>query len=112
MKTQRFAFCFPQWERALKAGDFVLMQSAMAIAEKHTLEQGTHRPCTQSPEKVNLDSSKSNNNESKHMKRLKLDILRNSTVSTQTTTWYIMLQKSEKAQKSIFKARLKAFLGV
>ena len=33
------------------------MQSA--IAEKHTLEQGTNQPCTQSLEKVNLDNSKS-----------------------------------------------------
>ena len=42
-----------------KACDFVLMQSA--IAEKHTLELGTHQPCTlTSPlEKVNLDNSKS-----------------------------------------------------
>ena len=40
-----------------KACDFVLMQSA--IAEKHTLELGTHQPCTQSLEKVNLDNSKS-----------------------------------------------------
>ena len=34
------------------------MQSA--IAEKHTLELGTHQPCTQSLEKENLDNSKSN----------------------------------------------------
>ena len=38
------------------------MQSA--IAEKHALEPGTHQPCTQSLEKVNLDNSKSNNNQS------------------------------------------------
>ena len=41
------------------------MQSA--IAEKHTLELGTHQPCTQSPEKVNLDNSRSNNNQSNNI---------------------------------------------
>ena len=50
------------------------MQSA--IAEKHTLERGTHQPCTQSLEKVNLDNSKSSNNQSKNIQRLKLDRLR------------------------------------
>ena len=48
------------------------MQSA--IAEKHTLELGTHQPCTQSLEKVNLDNSKSNdNNQSNNVQRLKLE---------------------------------------
>ena len=47
------------------------MQSA--IAEKHTLELGTHQPCTQSLEKVNLDNGKSNNNQTTYMQRLKLD---------------------------------------
>ena len=65
----------------MEAVDFTLMQSA--IAEKHALELGTHRPCTQSPEKVNLDNNKStsNNNQSNNMyrQRLKLDKLRNST---------------------------------
>ena len=64
------------------------MQSA--IAEKHTLELGTHRPCTQSPEKENLDNSKSNNNQSNNIQRLKLDRLRNSTW-TQTTSRDIVL---------------------
>ena len=52
------------------------MQSAIAKKKKrkHTLvlEQGTHRPRTQSPEKVNLDNSKSNNNQSNNIQRLKL----------------------------------------
>ena len=47
------------------------MQSV--IAEKHTLVLGTHQPCTQSLEKVNLDNSKSNNNQSNNIQRLKLD---------------------------------------
>ena len=47
------------------------MQSA--IAEKHTLELRTHQPCTQSLEKVNLDNSKSKNNQSNNIQRLKLD---------------------------------------
>ena len=63
------------------------------IAEKHTLELETHRPCTQSPEKLNLDNSKNNNNQSNNIQRLKLDRLRNSTL-TQTTTRNIVLQKS------------------
>ena len=78
--------------------DFALMQSA--IAEKHTLELGTHQPCTQSLEKVNFDNSKSNNNQSNNIQRLKLDKLQNSTW-TQATTLNIVLQKSwKKAQKS------------
>ena len=48
------------------------MQSA--IAEKHTLEQGTHQSCTQSLEKVNMDNSQSNNNQSNNIQRLKPDI--------------------------------------
>ena len=52
------------------------MQSA--IAEEHPLELGTHQPCTQSPEKVNLNNSKNNNNQSHNIQRLKLDRLRNS----------------------------------
>ena len=73
------------------------MQSA--IAEKHTLELGSHHPCTQSLEKVSLNNSKSNNNQSNHIQRLKLDRLRNSTW-TQATTQNIVLQKSwEKAKK-------------
>ena len=55
------------------------MQSA--IAEKHTLELGTHRPSTQSPEEVNFDNSKSNDNQLliNNIRRLKLDGFRNST---------------------------------
>ena len=49
------------------------MQSA--IAETHTLELRTHRPCTQSPEKVNLDNSRSKNNQSNNIQRLTLDRL-------------------------------------
>ena len=77
----------------LKVCDFALMQSA--IAEKHTLglEPGTHQLCTQSLQKVNMDNSKSNNNQSNNIQRLKLDKLRNS-ISTQATTQNIMLQKS------------------
>ena len=86
------------------------MQSA--IAEKHTIEQGTHQPCTQSLEKVNSDNSKSNNNQSNNIQRLKLDILRNSS-GTQATTQNIMLQKScKKAQKSFLKLYLKLFSGL
>ena len=84
------------------------MQSA--IAEKHTLELGTHQPCTQSVEKVNLDNSESNKNQSNNIQRLKLDKLRNSTW-TQATTQNIVLQKSWEKLK-IIKARFKAFLGV
>ena len=85
------------------------MQST--IAEKHTLELGTHQPCTQSLEKVNLDNSKSNNNQSYNIQRLKLDRFRNST-STQATTQNIVLQKSwKKAQKSFLKLDLKLFSG-
>ena len=45
-----------------------------AIAEKHTFkEPGTHQPCTKPLEKVNLDNSKSNNNnQSNNIQRLKL----------------------------------------
>ena len=76
------------------------MQSA--IAEKHTIEPGTHQPCTQSLEKVNLDNSKTNNNQSNNIRRLKLDRIQNST-GTQATTQNIMLQKScKKAQKSFW----------
>ena len=68
-----------------------------AIAEKHTLdfklELGTHQPCTQCLEKVNLENIKSNNNQSNNTQRLKLDRLRNSTW-TQATTQNIVLQKS------------------
>ena len=67
------------------------MQSA--IAEKHTLELRTHQPCTQSLEEANLDNSKSNNNQSSNIQRLKPDGLRNSTW-TQATTQNIVLQKS------------------
>ena len=49
------------------------MQSA--IAENYTLELGTHQPCTQSLEKVNLDNSKSKRNQSNNIQRLKLDRL-------------------------------------
>ena len=76
-----------------------------AIAEKHTSEQGTHKPCTQSLEKVNLDNSKStsNNNQSNNIQRLKLDRLpgRNSTW-TQAATQNIVLQKSWKKIKNQF----------
>ena len=75
------------------------MQSA--IAEKHTLELGTHKPCTQSLEKANLDNSKSDNNQSDNKQRLKLDWLRNSTW-TQATTQNIVLQKSCKKLKNHF----------
>ena len=88
------------------------MQSA--IAEKDTSELGSHHPCTQSLEKVSLNNSKSSNNQSNNIQRLKLDRLHNSTW-TQATTQNIVLQKSwEKAQKyflkldSSFKARFKA----
>ena len=85
------------------------MQSA--IAEKHTLELWTHQPCTQSLEKVNLDNSKSNNNQSNNIKRLKLDRLRNSTW-TQAATQNTVLQKSwKKAQKPFLKLDLKLFSG-
>ena len=83
----------------LKARDFVLMQSA--IAEKHTWEQGAHQPYTQSLEKVNLDNSKSNNNQSNNIQPLKLDKLRNSTW-IQATTRNIVLQKSWKKLKNQF----------
>ena len=86
------------------------MQSA--IAEKHTFELATHQPCTQCPEKLKFDNSKSNNNQSNNIQRLKLDRLWNSTW-TQAATQNIVLQKSwKKAQKIIFKAQFKAFLGV
>ena len=86
------------------------MQSA--IAEKHTMEPGTHQPCTQSLEKVNLDNSKTNNNQSNNIRHLKLDRIQNSTW-TQATTQNIMLQEiMQKSSKIIFKARFKAFLGV
>ena len=55
------------------------MQSA--IAEKHTLDLGTHQPCTQSLEKVNLDNRKSNNNQSNSIQRLKQDRLRDLKLS-------------------------------
>ena len=85
------------------------MQSA--IAEKHAIEPGTHQPCTQSLEKVNLDNSKTNNNQSNNIRRLKLDRIQNST-GTQATTQNIMLQKScKKAQKSFLKLDLKLFSG-
>ena len=85
------------------------MQSA--IAEKHTLELRTHQSCTQSLEKVNLDSSKSNNNQSNNIQRLKLDRLRNSTW-TQAATQNIVLQKSWKKLKNHFlKLDLKLFSG-
>ena len=90
--------------------DFALMQSA--IAEKHTLELGTHQPCTQSLEKVNLDNSKSNNNQSTNKQRLKLNRLQNSTW-TQATTLNIVLQKSwKKAQKSFSKLDLSFSWGL
>ena len=93
----------------IKACDFALMQSA--IAETHAIEPGTHQPCTQSLEKVNLDNSKRNNKQSNNIQRLKLDLLRNST-GTQATTQNIMLQKScKKAQKSFLKLDLKLFSG-
>ena len=77
------------------------MQSA--IAEKHTLEQGTHQPCTQSLEKVNLDKSKSNDNQSNNIQRLKLNL--NSSYNSN-----IVLQKSwKKAQKSFLKLDLRLF---
>ena len=79
--------------------DFAVMQSA--IAEKHTLEQETHQPCTQSLEKVNLDSSKSSNNQSNNIQRLKLYKFRNSTW-TQATTQNIVLQKSWKKSQNQF----------
>ena len=69
------------------------MQSA--IAEKHTLELGTHQPWTQCLKKANLDNSKSINNKSNKIQRLKLDGLRNSTW-TQATTQNIVPQKSWK----------------
>ena len=82
------------------------MQSA--IAEKHTLELGSHHPCTSlSLEKVSLNNSKSNNNQSNNIQRLKQDRLRNSTW-TQATTLNIVLQKSwEKAKKYFLKLDLK-----
>ena len=82
------------------------MQSA--IAEKHTLEQGTHQPCTQSLEKLNLDNSKSNNNQSNNIQRLKLDKLRNSSSNSKHRATEIMGKKL----KISFKARFKAVLGV
>ena len=85
------------------------MQST--IAEKHTLEPGTHQPCTQSLEKGNLDNSKSNNNQSNNPQRLKLYGLRNSTW-TQATAQNIVLQKSlKKAQNFFLKLDLKFFSG-
>ena len=90
--------------------DFALMQSA--ISEKHTLELGTHQPCTQSREKVNLDNSKSNNNPSNNIQRLELDRLQNSTW-TQATTQNIVLQKSwKKAQKAFLKLDLSFSWGL
>ena len=85
------------------------MQSA--IAKKHTLELRTHQHCKQSLEKVNLDNSKSNNNQSNNIQCLKLDRLRNSTW-TQAATQNIVQRKSwKKAQKSFLKLDLKLFLG-
>ena len=84
------------------------MQSA--IAEKHKLELGTHQLCTQSRE-GKLDNSKSINNQSNNIQRLKLDRLRNSTW-TQATTQNIVLQNSwKKVQNSFLKLNLKLFSG-
>ena len=85
------------------------MQSA--IAEKHTIEPGTHQPCTQSLEKVNLDNSKSNNNQSNNTRRLKLYTPKfkwNSSYNSKHHATEIM----QKSSKIIFEAGLKAFLGV
>ena len=82
------------------------MQSA--IAEKHTLELGTHRPCIQSPEKVNLDNSKSKN-QSNSIQPLKLGRLQKLNLNSNCNSKHCASEIREKAQKSILKLDLKLF---
>ena len=86
------------------------MQSA--IAEKHTIEPGTHQRCTQSLEKVNLDNSMSNNNQIKQHTtsetRYTPKFKWNSSYNSKHHATEIM----QKSSKIIFEARFKAFLGV
>ena len=84
------------------------MQSA--IAEKHTLELGTHQPCTQSLEKVNLDNSKSNNNQTTYMQRPKLDDTPKLNLKSSYNSKHRATEIMEKSSKIIFKARFKLFL--
>ena len=81
------------------------MQSA--IAEKHTLELGTHQPCTQSLEKVNLDNGQSNNNQSNNIQRLKLDRLRNSTYTREAAAIVFEIFRSITLQENTWTTRNK-----
>ena len=86
------------------------MQSA--IAEKHTLELGTHQPCTQSLEEVNLDNSKSHSNQFKQHTASETGQTPKLNLNSSYNSKHRATEIMEKSSKIIFKARFKAFLGV